>query len=275
MDKIIITKDNYTEFLGRTGLPKHVLFSKMVIPEPKWCSSKTEQFYALKHNVTEKPLCECGHPLEFRSTHLGYRLFCSMQCRGKSKKTTEKRVATCQEKYGVNVSSQATSVKDKSKQTCQKKYGANSMFESDYFADKSKQTCQEKYDVDYPTQSKGHKKSVNKSHIKLGLRIADKDLDDYSLYKRLVDRVTNNNDLESLEFFEKRGNCTVQGSYNVDHMYSIHEGFKNNVLPCHVGHIQNLEMLPTKENISKGGKCSHSLDELINKILRIGDYNNT
>ena len=62
--------------------------------------------------------------------------------------------------------------------------------------------------------------------------------------------------------FEKRGKMGVDSAYNLDHKYSIIEGFKNNVPPQTIGHIANLEMLPWKDNLSKQGNCSITLQEL-------------
>lgn len=50
--------------------------------------------------------------------------------------------------------------------------------------------------------------------------------------------------------------------YHVDHKYSIIEGFNNNVDPHIISSYINLEMLPSRKNMSKQGRCSISLDEL-------------
>lgn len=57
-----------------------------------------------------------------------------------------------------------------------------------------------------------------------------------------------------------RGNGVNE--YHVDHKYSIIEGFINNVDPIVMSSHINLEMLPSRKNMSKQGKCSISLDEL-------------
>lgn len=49
-----------------------------------------------------------------------------------------------------------------------------------------------------------------------------------------------------------RGLAGEQGVYHLDHIVSIRYGFDNNLLPEEVARKENLQMLPWKENISKG-----------------------
>ena len=51
--------------------------------------------------------------------------------------------------------------------------------------------------------------------------------------------------------------------YELDHKFSITEGFKQNVGPEVIGHYSNLELLPKDDNRSKRIKCSITLEELI------------
>ena len=76
----------------------------------------------------------------------------------------------------------------------------------------------------------------------------------YKIYKNIINplnlkRVTNGND-----------------GYQLDHKYSIFEGFINdidiNIISCH----HNLNMLEWKENRNKSYNSSIEIKELINKI---------
>jgi hypothetical protein len=49
-----------------------------------------------------------------------------------------------------------------------------------------------------------------------------------------------------------RGLAGEQGVYHLDHIVSIRYGFDNNLLPEEVARKENLQMLPWRENISKG-----------------------
>jgi len=71
---------------------------------------------------------------------------------------------------------------------------------------------------------------------------------------------------------EKHGWYSVsKKKYNVtgvsrDHMVSVVNGYKNNVDPKIIAHPANCRLLVHGENISKGSKCSISLDELLHRI---------
>lgn len=55
--------------------------------------------------------------------------------------------------------------------------------------------------------------------------------------------------------------------YELDHKFSITEGFKQNISPEIIGHYSNLQMLPKNDNRSKRIKCSITLDELMRQYL--------
>lgn len=55
-----------------------------------------------------------------------------------------------------------------------------------------------------------------------------------------------------LKNFNKRGRCGVKGSYQVDHIISVRDGFNKHISPKKIGAYGNLRMLPWKENLLKG-----------------------
>jgi len=62
-------------------------------------------------------------------------------------------------------------------------------------------------------------------------------------------------------------------TYHLDHKISILYGFLNNIDPKIIGHKCNLEILYYKDNLSKGSKCSLTLDELLNRINEVEQLN--
>jgi hypothetical protein len=44
------------------------------------------------------------------------------------------------------------------------------------------------------------------------------------------------------------------GAYTLDHIVSLKKGFKEGIPAEQIGHIENLQMLPWEENITKGWK---------------------
>ncbi len=76
----------------------------------------------------------------------------------------------------------------------------------------------------------------------------------WKAYRIDVWRETNKQPLHLLENFTKRGVNGQTGAYTLDHIISIKKGFKENRTPQEIGNINNLQMLPWEENITKGWK---------------------
>lgn len=76
--------------------------------------------------------------------------------------------------------------------------------------------------------------------------------------------ITEDNDLTTLKNHEKRG----FRKYHLDHIYSISEGFKNNIPPEAIGNIENLRFIHHKKNIKKGGEVDNDAKLLIEKIIK-------
>lgn len=57
-----------------------------------------------------------------------------------------------------------------------------------------------------------------------------------------------------------------QPGYEVDHIFSIIDGFKAGVDPRIVGHIANLQILTKKENRDKYMRSDQTLEQLLEKI---------
>jgi hypothetical protein len=74
------------------------------------------------------------------------------------------------------------------------------------------------------------------------------------MYKRNVWRLTYQNDLTVLENWDKRGRCGVKGAYQLDHIYPISKGYENKIPPEELARMDNLRMIPWKENLLKSNK---------------------
>ena len=90
---------------------------------------------------------------------------------------------------------------------------------------------------------------------------------EWKLYREEVRRITQEQDLQSLEHYEKRLTYTLlkehgyklyrsESYHTLDHIISIWFGWKNNISPEVIGHITNLRYIPGLENSNKGTKCS-------------------
>jgi hypothetical protein len=106
---------------------------------------------------------------------------------------------------------------------------------------------------------KGHNISVAKTSILEGRK------DEWILYESIVDRITR----ESWIYHKEKinpDNLFRGKDYELDHMYSKHQGFLNNVPADIIGHYANLKLITRHSNRQKYNKCSITLDELYSLI---------
>lgn len=71
-------------------------------------------------------------------------------------------------------------------------------------------------------------------------------------YRRLVWKITEKQNLKKLPNFDKRGFT----NYHLDHKVSIWYGYKHKLDPKLIGGIDNLELIPYKENMLKATKSN-------------------
>lgn len=119
------------------------------------------------------------------------------------------------------------------------------------------------------TKTQRHKERIIKTLTGLDYSEYIKKLPEYIKYKKSVIIITNKQKITELPNHNKRGISGVNGAYQLDHKYSILEGFKNNISPEIIGNITNLEFIPWEQNRLKHANCSITIEELYQK------YNNT
>jgi len=89
---------------------------------------------------------------------------------------------------------------------------------------------------------------------KAGFNSWEEYLEKYPLKKQYKAKVwshTYKQPLKTLEHFDKRGRCGVEGAWQIDHIISVDEGWKKNIDAKIIGHISNIQMLPWKKNLEK------------------------
>lgn len=94
----------------------------------------------------------------------------------------------------------------------------------------------------------------------LGIWKSEDEYSKFETYKNEVLRLTK---LQAplVEGIDKRSR-----EYHLDHIYSIFEGFKNNIPAEIISHHKNLRIVPFSENCQKGRRSEKSLNELISEI---------
>ena len=94
-----------------------------------------------------------------------------------------------------------------------------------------------------------------------------KQLPEFKRYHNAVIKITYKQPINILKNFDKkRGKSGTVGVYQLDHKFSIIEGFKQNISPEIIGNIVNLEFLTWEENLRKQGNCSITIKELATLI---------
>jgi len=149
----------------------------------------------------------------------------------------------------------------KCKETKLKRYG-----DENY----NNQTMQEKTMIKkYGTKNISNSKHFYDIMVAKGKIVKKEDKSDYQMYKHEVLKISKSQNVTVLNNYDKRGRVDLkENAYHLDHMYSISEGFKNNIPPYIIGNICNLEFIPAVKNCAKQEECSHDKEELLIKYFK-------
>jgi 5-methylcytosine-specific restriction endonuclease McrA len=104
-------------------------------------------------------------------------------------------------------------------------------------------------------------KNVDKSYMqtqKYSLTKSKLTTPEYKRYAGKIHRLSNKIYENNLEILNPNGYnrtlCGVDGGYQLDHIISIKYGFDNNVLPENLAKLDNLRLIPWKDNLLKGSR---------------------
>ena len=194
----------------------------------------------------------------------------------------DKNKETCLQKYGYDNVFKVPEIKEKINSTNLEKYGTIHVTQNEEIMNRVKQTNLNNYGVEWSFQSENNKTKSKATwmlnygcHVSCAAEIKEKiritnenkgkwmpleEWSEFKLYSSDVWKTTQHQDLKSLVNFEKRGRNS--GEYHIDHKYSIFQGFKDNIPAEIIGSIVNLEMLESRENMSKNIKCSVTKEDL-------------
>jgi hypothetical protein len=132
---------------------------------------------------------------------------------------------------------------------------------------KIKQTCLEKYGVESTllipeVRNKQYQTKVSKGQIiPVELRSSR------DLYYAAVIKLTKQTWIMHFDKINPNRLTRSSNEYNLDHIYSIQEGFRNSIPPYIIAHWTNLRMLTSTKNSSKGRRCDKTLIELYEDVF--------
>jgi len=132
--------------------------------------------------------------------------------------------------------------------------------------EKTKQTYLKNFGVDHPSKNKDFRKRLYDIKVEKGT-ITPKHLrSSKRLYYEAVGKFTG----ESWQnnFDQINPTRLNRSQYDLDHIYSKHQGFKDNIPPYIIGHWTNLRMLSKSENSSKGSRCDKTSEQLFEDFFK-------
>jgi len=188
----------------------------------------------------------------------------------------EKRAQTWLNNYGNYVAQRSEIVKDKTKKTCEEKYGGPNPLSDPIIKQKWLSSFCQKHGVTNPMYVDAIKRKAFAARYKIPFeevefvfeKIMSKEsltIDEYVILVRILTEETLHQ-----HGSQKFGNDWkhIRGKYkhHVDHCLSIRTGYINGIDPIIIAHIENLDLIPHNENLSKGAKDTLSIEELQNKI---------
>jgi len=129
--------------------------------------------------------------------------------------------------------------------------------------EKSKQTCLERYGVTNGSQTPESREKIYQKNLKAGCTPRE----DRSRRRLYYDEVWKYTEQSWKQHFDRINPERLNRTYNaLDHIYSIQQGFRDNIAPEIIGHWTNLRVITLSANSSKGMRCDKS------KIQLLEDY---
>jgi len=223
----------------------------------------------------------------------------------------KKKIKTCQKNFGCDFPMQSSEIMEKSKQTLLKLYGVINIFQvpdiinkihdtmfkidptlgiskydlvmlkhrdrnmkkygvpyyvqTDEFRKKSTKTIIERYGVDNYSKTKEFQEFLISSGIKKNDELRSK----FDLYYGKVIKYTNRTFRKYKQLLQQI--YVRSNKFHLDHIYSISEGFRNDIDPRMIGSLSNLQLIPAIVNMKKNYKSWITKDKLIELYNKLSD----
>ena len=257
--------DKIKDFPGKDFSHKffNFLYDLEDIPLCPICNAQPLKFYGFSYTRTCSPKCGCNHP----DHKINYQHSMLEKYGSESFFNTvlfkEKVENTSMRKHGTTHHLSSKEVKNKIKQNNLDKYGVENVSQIPEVKIKRNKTL---HDNGFMFDDKYTKKwldKIKKTHIENGSWFDFNDLrlqEEFKKYKRRVRYLTEKINLEKLLGIQSKNR--KQNKIHIDHIYSIGEGFRNNIPPEIIADPNNLQLLSEKDNISKGMRSDISIEQL-------------
>jgi hypothetical protein len=180
----------------------------------------------------------------------------------------QKRKETLIEKYSVDSPIKNKDILEKRIKTNIEKYGGHPLKNKEIL-DKMYQTKIERYGFKSSFElEEVQKKCYLSIHGYTREEFLER-IGEYIVYRSEVRRITEKQPLFLLEDYDKRG----KENYHLDHIFSIAEGYKNNVSPEVIASIINLRFIKAEINRQKTDKSGITKEELLRRYNELQQKN--
>ena len=247
--------------------------NKLLLDELKhypshWVFTRKLYHYLTNHSINYIcPNCQ-NTELNFKGVKHGYSQFCSSKCSNSSKEIKNKREETCLKKYGHKHASQSKEFRNKVKDTCLNKYGVDNPMKTPGGQTALKDSLTKKYGVDNYSKTDEFKDKLYETRLKNGTIIPKEEKTLYALYYEEIINKTRKSYSKHFYDINPLNLKRSKNEYHLDHIYSISEGFKNNIDPEIIAHWTNLRMLKAEINMRKNSKCDKTKEQLIEDFTK-------
>lgn len=232
------------------------------------------------NEIVKIPVClKCGEKVKYRRLRDGYQIYCSTTCQNSCSVVKENwlkswkrgninnehistRNKTILIKYG-DLETYNKYINSKKVESCLKMHGVEYVTQTDSYKKKRKETLIKKYGQDTFNNSD----KTRNTRIKNGTQINDDIIEGFHDYKKVVINRTITIYRNNQKLINPGGLKRSKKEYHIDHLFSIKQGFLNNLPVEVISHPSNLHMIYYKENLTKQDNCWITLSDLLEKII--------
>ena len=209
----------------------------------------------------------------------GYRKYCCDKCvkdsdeyytkwlsswqeNNKDGKYLVKRESAIIKKYG-NLKDYNIMVQENREKSMIDKYGVTNSFQIPDIKKQRKKSLKEKYG----SETFNNPDKTKNTRISNKTQIDDSIIDDFLSYKTVAINRTSTIYRNNKEIVNPNKLKRGKKEYHLDHIYSIKQGFLNNIPLSIITHPCNLHLIHYKENLIKQDSCWISKEDLLGNII--------
>jgi hypothetical protein len=224
------------------------------------------------------PVClKCGNEVKYKRLRDGYQPYCSSVCQNSCNISKEKwlkswkenndnneylvkRKKTLENKYGKDYDK---IIQKNRENSMLQKYGVYNSFQIPQIKENRKKILNKKYG----SETYNNPDKTKKTRIENKTQISDDIINDFIDYKKIVVNRTitiyrNNEDIINPEKLKRS-----KKDYHIDHLFSIKQGFLEDLPIEIISHPCNLHMIFYMDNLKKQDDCWITKEELLSNII--------